>query len=153
MSSRYRNPETEKLDISRGDWLIVKKHLTAGENKRMFRRMMDPNGGIDPVNVGTSKMVTYILDWSIDDAAGKRVAILDQDDQTKADAFDNLPADDFREILTAVEAHEAKMQAEREAAKNTQDGAKESSPLSPSASTSGGDTATSTNSTLMSIAS
>jgi hypothetical protein len=138
MSIRYRNPETETLQISRGDWLLVKKHLTAGEQKRMFRRMIDPGGGIDPVNVGTSKLVTYVLDWSIDDASGKRVPLLDQDDTAKAAAFDNLPSDDFREILNAVEAHEAKMDAERSAEKNSLDGVSTSSPISPSANTSAG---------------
>ena len=153
MSKRYRNPETVKLDISQGDWLLVKKHLTAGESRRMFASMLDPNGGVAPVHVGMSKLVAYLLDWSIDDANGKRVVIADRSDSEKVALLDNLPAEDFKEILRAVEAHEKAVDAERAQEKNSQDGAKESSPISPSPEHSGGDTTTLTTSTLMSIAS
>lgn len=152
MSIRYRNPEEVKLEISQGDWLLVKKHLTAGEQRRMFKRMMNATG-IEPVNVGLSKMVSYLLDWSIDDAKGKRVVLENQDDEAKAAILDNLPAEDFKEILQAIEAHEKAQDAKRTAEKNDPDGATPSSPISPSAAPSGGDTNGLTTSTLMSIAS
>jgi hypothetical protein len=154
MSSRYRKPETVLLNISRGDWLLVKKHLTAGEQRQIFRRMLTANGGtaIEPVNVGLSKMIGYLLDWSITDADDQPVVIRDQDDDAKAAALDGLPPEDFKEILTAIEAHEDAMEALREQEKNDRDGAKASSPISPSPRPSGGDTSGSRISTEMSIA-
>ena len=153
MSIRYENPEVIRLEISRGDWLLVKKRLTAGESRRMFARMLNGNS-IEPVNVGLSKMVTYLIDWSIQGLDGKIVPIVDKDDAAKSAAFDNLPEDDFREILQAIEAHEARVEAERDAIKNSPDGATTSSPISPSADTStGGGTSGRKRSTRMSIAS
>ena len=153
MSIRYRNPETVKLEISHGDWLLVKKHLTAGESRRMFASMLDPSGGVAPVNVGMSKLVAYLLDWSIDDANGKRVVIADKSDAEKTAMLDNLPAEDFKEILRAVEAHERTVDEERAREKNFPDGESASSPISPSLEPSGGVTNGLTTSTLMSIAS
>lgn len=152
MSRRYRNPETERLEISEGDWLLVKKHLTAGESKQMFRRMLDPSGGVDPVNVGTSKLVTYVLDWSIDDQSGKRVPLMDQSDDAKAAAFDNLPEDDYQEILRTIETHMTKMSAERSAEKNARSGETTSSLHSTSVNISVGPTTPSNDSILMSTA-
>lgn len=141
MSSRIRRPETVKLDISQGDWLLVKKHLTAGEQRQIFRRMLASDGSIEPVNVGLSKMIGYLVDWSITDPDGKKVEISDQSDDVVAAALDSLDVDSYREILTAVETHEKQMQAVRDAEKNGKDGVSTSSPISPSASSwAGGDT-------------
>lgn len=140
MSSRMRRPETVTLHITRGDWLLVKKHLTAGEQRQIFRRMMTAKDGtaIESVNIGLSKMIGYLLDWSITDADDKPVVIRDQPDDVVAAALDNLDVDSFREILQAIEAHEDAMEAAREAEKNSPDGVSTSSPISPSANTSGG---------------
>jgi hypothetical protein len=153
MSSRMRRPETVTLHITRGDWLLVKKHLTAGEQRQIFRRMLHGGNSIDSVNVGVSKMIGYLLDWSITDADDRPVVIRDQPEDVVATALDNLDVDSFREILTAIENHEEAMDAEREREKNDRDGVKTSSPLSPSASSSGGDTTTSKTLTLTSAGS
>ena len=154
MSIRYRNPETVKLEISQGDWLLVKKYLTAGEHRRRMTAMLNPDRNqIEPVNVGMSAVVAFLLDWSIDGLDGKRMVIADKSDVEKVAILDNLPSDVFTEIIAAVEAHEDRINAERDAAKNNQDGVTQSSPISPSVSSSGGVTPTLTTSTLMSIAS
>jgi len=154
VSIRYRNPETVKLEISQGDWLLVKKYLTAGEHRRRMTAMLNPDRNqIEPVNVGMSAVVAFLLDWSIDGLDGKRMVIADKSDVEKVAILDNLPSDVFTEIIAAVEAHEDRINAERDAAKNSPDGVKQSSPISPSANSSGGVTPTLTTSTLMSIAS
>lgn len=123
MSSRMRRPETVTLQITRGDWLVVKKHLTAGEQRAMFRHMMRemPNGDgdrIDSARVGLSRMITYLLDWSITDADDKPVLIRDQPDTVIAAALDALEVDSFTEILDAIDAHIASMEKERAKEKN-----------------------------------
>jgi hypothetical protein len=155
MSSRMRKPETALLNISRGDWLLVKKHLTAGEQRQMFRRMLTAKDGtaVEPISVGLSKMVAYLLDWSVTDADDKPVVIRDQPDDVVASILDNLDTDSFREIRQAIEAHDEAMEAAREAEKNSQDGGRESSPISPSANEPGGLSNTLTISTPVSIAS
>jgi hypothetical protein len=155
MSSRMRRPETVTLHITRGDWLIVKKHLTAGEQRQMFKRMLTAKDGtaVEPISVGLSKMVAYLVDWSITDADDKPVVIRDQSEDAIAAVLDNLDIDSFREIRQAIEAHDEAMDAAREAEKNGQDGGSISSPISPSAATSGGATNGLTNSTPMSITS
>ena len=76
MSIRFRHPETLRLALTRGDWILVKKHLTAGETRRVFRRMIRQGATgdeIDSLQVGLSKMIVYLLDWSFHDADGNPV--------------------------------------------------------------------------------
>lgn len=121
MSRRYRRPETKRLDISQGDHLVVKKHLTAGEQRAVFARMMRTDGeSIDRTKVGISKMAEYLLDWSFEDAEGNPVVILGKSPDDVLRALDELPPEDFQEVLKAIEAHEADMEKERADAKNEQ---------------------------------
>ena len=141
MSSRMRRPETVKLDITRGDWLLVKKHLTAGEQRAIFSRMMREGisgDRIDAIRVGWAKMVGYLLDWSITDADDKPVVIMDRSEDEIGAALDALDTDSFAEILKAVETHEKAMEKERASQKKILTGGRASSATSPSASTSDG---------------
>jgi len=116
MSIRYRQPEHVRIALTQDDWILVKKHLTAGETRKVFRRMIRKGATgdeIDSLQVGLSKMVVYVLDWSFQDATGQPVVLREQSDDDKADAFENLPTEAFAEILQAVEAHEQAMERER----------------------------------------
>lgn len=120
MAIRMRRPEVVRLPLSDGDWLEVKKYLTAGEQRAIFRRMMrDGITGeqIDSVRVGWSKMIGYLLDWSIKDFDGKPVPIAGKSEEEIGAALDALDVPSFREILQAVEAHEDAMTKEIEAEK------------------------------------
>ena len=121
-----RRPEVKRIQISRGDWIDVKKHLTAGERRREMARMIKPGGfgetpSIDPVAVGHSKMVAYLLDWSLTDADDKPLVIRDQPPEVVGAILDDIDDDAFKEILNAVEDHEREMDAEREAEKKSRD--------------------------------
>lgn len=120
MASGMRKPESLKIDLPGDDWIVVKKHLTAGEQRRMFKLMMDGHGGIEPVNVGLSKMVAFLLDWSITDADDKPIVIEDQPDNFKIQALDNLTPKTFKKVLKAIEAHEAAMDLEEDDEKKTE---------------------------------
>lgn len=158
MSIRMRRPETVRLEISQGDWLLVKKHLTAGEQRAMFARMMSDSANgeerrIDRLQVGVAKILAYLLDWSIQDSEGNQVVIADQPADVIASAIDNLDTDSYAEIKDAINAHEAAMDAELGKEKNAKDGGKGSSATLPSAARSAGVMKTSKNSQPTSTAS
>lgn len=138
MARSIRAPETKKLDLSQGDWLIVKKRLTAGEQRRIFDRMVKQmNIGekvqIDPMQVGHSQVLEYLIDWgTFTDSAGKPLVIRGKSADEVGRILNDLPQDDYAEIVAAIDQHVKAMEAEREAAKNETDGGLESSATLPS---------------------
>jgi hypothetical protein len=137
-SSRFVRPETEKLDLSGGDWLLVKRRLTAGEQRHAFARMVKRmNVGeqteLDPEGVGLNKIVAYLLDWSLRDGDGELVLIRDQSVSVVEAALLALDPDSFREIYAAISAHEDRQSAAIEDEKKTRDGAPRLSVISGSA--------------------
>lgn len=146
--SRFVRPETRRIPISEGDWIEVKKRLTAGETRAIYKRMMVLADGhhvphMDPVQTGLSKIIAYLVDWSLVDDSGKVVPVFEQTDAVVTAALNALDPDSFQEILAAVEKHEDEMEREREAEKNTKDGGSKSSATSPSVAVSAGATGTS----------
>src|SRR5262245_15623993 len=118
--SRFVRPDTVRLEISQGDWLLVKKRLTAGEERQAFARMMRPyrtslsgmpNGSdqveLDPVQATLSNTIAYLLDWSLVDDDGKPVVIRNQPVDVVRAALDALDLESFTEITQAIAAHEA----------------------------------------------
>lgn len=151
MSSRMRRPETVKIDITRGDWLLVKKYLTAGEQRAMFAGMLRSDSNmVDGSKVGLSRIVEYLLDWSITDADDRPVVIRDQSREAVEAALNALDADSFTEILNAIDAHIEQVEKELSAEKNGQAIARRSPAISRSRKSSAGDTKTSSISPLMS---
>ena len=134
MSSRIRRPETVRIPLTRGDWILVKKYLTAGETRRVFRRMIRKGATgdeIDSLQVGLSKMVVYLVDWSITDADDQPVIIRGQSEDMIADVLEMLDVESFAEVLKAIEVHERTMELEREDEKKT-DGSSKLDPTWPS---------------------
>ena len=143
MALRMRRPETKRLQLTDGEFLTVKMHLTAGERRAIFARMMtsDADGmHIDTVKIGLSKVLGYLLDWSAKDPDGKPVEIRDKPIEAVEAALDALDPESFAEILAAIEAHEEAMTAERTATKNELDGGSKSPAISPSLVGVAGDT-------------
>jgi hypothetical protein len=136
--SRFVRPDTEKLDISGGDWLLVKRQLTAGEERHAFARIVKrmPIGGpteIDPEATGLNKIVAYLLDWSLRDDADHVVVIREQPANVVEAALLSLDPASFREIHDAITAHEARQAAALEAEKKRTDGGPRLSVISGSA--------------------
>jgi hypothetical protein len=134
--SRIVRPDTKRLDISGGDWLLVKQRLNAGEQRRAYARIYRDAGGgrlqVDPLQTGIALVLSYLLDWSLLDEAGKPIAIMDADDETKLAALDAIDYDSFVEIKDAIEAHQNANEAEAAAKKKIRSGAPSSAPSSPS---------------------
>lgn len=139
MARSIRAPETTKLDLDKGDYLIVKKRLTAGEQRRIFDRMVKHMAigekvEVDPMQVGHSQVVEYLVDWgTFLDAAGKPLVIRGKSPDDVGRILNDLDQQDYSEIVAAVQAHVAAMEAERDAEKNEKDGESVSSATSPSA--------------------
>lgn len=112
--NRFVKPDTVRLSISDGDWLEVKKRLTAGEyRERLAREYVqgdDQKLRADLRQSGIALIVAYVVDWSLTDDG--RVVPFSED------ALRAVDIDTFREILRAVEAHDEADEAARSAEKN-----------------------------------
>jgi hypothetical protein len=134
-NSRFVRPETVKLTISNGDWLIVKKRLTHGEARTAFARMYlagaDGALKVNPLGLGMSTVTAYLLDWSLLDDDGQPVNIRGVSVEELTAKLDALGSEDFAEIRTAIELHDIAMATERAAEKKRLAGANGSDPTSP----------------------
>lgn len=136
--SRYRKPEQHRIEISQGDWLLVRKHLTAGEERDAQTHLLKSvrageKPEMDWKQIGVSMIVSYLLDWSIKDVNEQPIPVRDEPYEKVAAALLNLPNEDLEEIRQAVEAHDVAMRLEREHQKKASDGASVPSPTSASA--------------------
>jgi len=138
---RVVRPQEVTLPLSDGDWLRVKKRLTAGEAREQFARIVkDAPGGERPtlssMQVGISRILAYLLDWSLTDDKGVVLPLRNGRGELAVDvmtaSLNSIDPDSFGEILKAVEDHEEAMDKEREAEKNGTGGVNESSAISPS---------------------
>jgi hypothetical protein len=139
MGSRYRKQEEIRLELSGGDWLLVRKHLTAGEERDAQARVIKAASfkagekpEIDLEHLGIAQAVSYLLDWSITDADDKPIRIRDQPYAFVAAALRNQTPESLREILEAIQAHDGAMTAEREHEKKDRDGKSGRAPTSTS---------------------
>jgi len=124
--SRFVRPDTDRLDLTDGDWLLVKRRLTAGEERRAFARPYKPiHRGepieIDPEAVGLGLVTQYLLDWSLVDDRGQVVTIRDQPSSVVEAALNALDPASFREISDAIGAHVERQRAALDAEKKTRD--------------------------------
>jgi hypothetical protein len=131
----FVQPEAVQVDIAGGQWLLLKKRLTVGEERKSMASLVTEiraDGRMTPnfENVGKSDVLAYLVDWSLTQG-GKRVDI--DTDAKKASAIDNLSPEAFAVISEAVSAHVKAMDAERDAEKNARAGENASSATSASA--------------------
>jgi hypothetical protein len=145
MRSRLVRPETTKLPLSDNDWVLIKKRLNAGEHRahlsRMFqnaREMRDGTLRLDPRDVGLSKAVAYIIDWSLVDDDGEVISVRDKGEDVLIAALDAIEPETFDEITDAIDAHANAMAQERAASKKIRDGETQLPETSPSPVDSGG---------------
>ena len=133
-TSRVVRPETRKLTISDGDWLIVKKRLNHGERQQAFARgyTITTTGAVPQLLiVDTIQIVAYLVDWSLVGPDDMPMAIRNQPVDVVQSMIDTLDPESVKEIATAVSDHVAQMDAEREAEKNGQGGTSTSATISP----------------------
>jgi len=134
MASRFQRPESLRIDLTDGDWILVKKRLSAGESRRLMSRMVkEMRAGervqLEPEQVGRSKIIEYLLDWSFIDGTGP-VVIRGKSATEIGQILDGLNQESFTEVMQAIDAHEDAMDAERSAEKNVTAGETPSSATS-----------------------
>jgi hypothetical protein len=133
MSLRMSRPEAVRLDLTDGEWILVKRQLTAGERQLVYGRMVrtlhaGERAELDPVKAAFASASEYLLDWSVTDPDGRPVVIKDQPTEVVIGALQALPAESFQEIQDALNAHVEQVNA----AKKAQGGANVSSTTSGS---------------------
>jgi len=135
MSIRVRRPATDRLELSDGDYLIVKQDLTAGEYRERMRastravRVTAADGTVteryevDRIAAGVAMVVAYLVDWSFADADGAKIHIADQPRAAVLAALDYIASDAYMEVQTAIHVHEDARAATLAEEKKTQTGA------------------------------
>jgi hypothetical protein len=86
----------------------------------------------NPMKIGIAMVAAYLVDWSITDFDGKRVAIDTMSRDTLIDVLNDMDPAAFQIIHDAVDAHVVEVDAEREVEKNGQGDASKLSVISPS---------------------
>jgi hypothetical protein len=137
MGNRFVNPDTARLEISDGDWLLVKRRLSTGETREAYQRITKRQVGdqmeLDELEAGMALVTAYLLDWSLVDHDGKSVVIRGLLPRALESVLDNLDPQSFMEMLKAIQAHDAAMTKEREREREGPFGGSGSPPTSPSA--------------------
>jgi hypothetical protein len=103
--NRFVSAETVRLELTDGDWIEVKRELSYGEQQELFLRDVQMTGlaggernvSVDLQLINIRDMAMWIVDWSFEDAKGKRVPV--SIDSIKALATD--AAEEVDEALTA----------------------------------------------------
>ena len=108
---RFVAPDTVRLSLSDGDWLEVKKELNAGEQRRVFTSLvrhmhMDGKAELNPYQVGKTKILAYVVDWSLTDQQGNRAKFSEA-------ALDSIDPASYKEINDAVDKHDEAAEAAR----------------------------------------
>jgi hypothetical protein len=143
-------PETRRIEISDGDWLLVRKRLTHGETteavKRRFFTGADGVPRIDPIAMQHAQVIAYLVDWSLTSPDGDKIEIRGESADYVEAALNSFDDETVTEILTAIRDHETAMIAARTEEKKTiPSGASESFPISSSPVPAGGGTSGSVN--------
>lgn len=134
MGIRVRRPATTRLELTEGDYLLVKQDLTAGEFRDLMRASArqvmtpGPNGTmvatmeVDPVAGGLALVMAYLLDWSFADEEGRRLRIADQPAAVVRAALDNIDSEAYMEVQAAILAHQTARAAVLAEEKKTRSG-------------------------------
>jgi len=129
MGARYRTQETHRIELEGGDWLLVRKHLTAGEERQGHANVLvggtfkaGERPDVDPRRLGIAQAVAYLIDWNITDKDDKPLVIRDQPFDVVAAMLEAQTPESLKEILKAIDLHDDAMVAERNHQKKVRTG-------------------------------
>ena len=112
---RTVEPEIERLALSDGDFIDIKKRLNHGEQEDLFARMsplQTPGEKIrlDSREVRTAKVLVYLVGWSLIDKALKPIPMSpDLPESVRLSAIRSVDPESFTEMHDAIRAHEVKV--------------------------------------------
>jgi hypothetical protein len=112
--NRFPIPTVERLPLSEGDFIEVKRELTVGEEKDIvflaMREIGQDDGNIrlrqDYQLLPFATAVIYLVSWSFHNAKGP--VKLEDDQKKRLAQLRALESQTWEEIETAIKAHEAK---------------------------------------------
>ena len=129
MRDPFVRPDTVRLELGDGDWLVVKCRLSIGEireaqalglqyDDRLERWILNPR------HTGTIDVAAYLVDWSFP------VPIRQAPPAEILAAVESLELETFHDLRRRILEHEAAQEAQRAAQKKTPPGETDSSPIS-----------------------
>jgi hypothetical protein len=134
----FDDPESVRLPLSGGKYVDITKRLTHGETEAMYERVW-PAAGFSRRDARTAKLLAYVIGWNLTKAGGVAVPMsLKLSEQIRLDTIRAMNQARAIEIYEAIEAHEAALQAERDAQKKILAGSQDDAAISPSPSVAGG---------------
>jgi hypothetical protein len=147
--NRFVEPELVRVPLSDGDFINIKKALTHGEREDMLSAIsphitVGQRRQIDTRHVRTTKVLTYLVSWSLTDHDQPVPYSPDLPEQERIDTIRSLDTYTFDEIHAAIENHEIAADAAR-AGKKTAIAPSKSKPISESPSGADGGMTTSVN--------
>jgi hypothetical protein len=116
MSHDFVTPGIERLPLSDGKYIDVKHELTAGERRHVYGRMyktarVGEGTELDHDKVGLTKIVAYLIGWSLTDKDGKPVTYSpDLPESVRDDLINNLTTRRYVEISEAIDAYEKRLE-------------------------------------------
>ena len=140
-SDRFASGATARLDLSDGDWVLVRAELTYGQQRRLAASGLtgidaSATAGerlkVDLAAYDLERLCTWVMDWSFRDADGDRVTV-------SREAIEALHPDTAGEINAALDAHIEALEAKKAPpAKTAAPGPNRPAATSPSARRSAG---------------
>jgi hypothetical protein len=114
-----------RLSLSDGDFIDVKKELNAGEYQALLAGITAPRAigekpVVQSVELGMARALAFLVGWSfigLDD----RPLLYSPDvpETLRHDTLKSLDAETFQEIIRALDAHEAGVDAEKKRARSS----------------------------------
>lgn len=122
--NRFQPPDVERIPLSDGDWIEIKKDLNNGDSKKHEAAGLKPPAVVDgkiisPVNWETydiERAAIFLVDWSFRDK-------YDKPTRPSIDTIKALRPEDFAEVNTAIFRHVMTRAAEKAAHKAAMDAA------------------------------
>ena len=126
----FVDPIPERLTLRGGHFVDIRRRLNHGETEDMFA-LIAPHGLMDRKVVRTAKIEAYLLSWSLTNKGVPVPMSPELPPKVRLDTIRSLSHDRAIEIFEAIEAHEARMDAAREAQKKTSAGVPPAGATSP----------------------
>jgi len=104
---RFASGGQVRLDLSDGDWVLIRTELTYGQQRRLAHSGLTgidraaaegEQLKVDLAAFDIERLVTWLLDWSFVDADGERVVV-------SREAIEALHPDTAQEIDAALDAY------------------------------------------------
>ena len=115
---RFASGAGVRLELSDGDWVLVRQELTYGQQRRLAgaglsgvpQALAEQGQGeslsIDLAAFDIERLVTWIMDWSFVDADGGHVVV-------SREAIEALHPDTAAELQQALDAHVEALEAKK----------------------------------------